>query len=76
MVIVLLSSLAATAVSGILIGAGHAELWEDLHEGLASLSLVLIFVHLGGVLFSSLLHSENLIAAMWTGMKKRRNADV
>jgi len=76
MVIVLLSSLSVTAVSGMLMGPEHAEPWEDLHEGLANLTPLLVFAHLGGVLFSSLLHNENLIGAMWTGLKKRRNADV
>lgn len=76
MVIALLWGLSVTAASGLLIGPGHAGLWEDLHEGLANLTLFLVFVHLGGVLFSSLLHKENLIGAMWTGMKMRRNADV
>jgi len=76
MVIMLLSSLLATAASGMLIGTDHAELWEDLHEGFANFTLLLIFLHLGGVLLSSLLHRENLIGAMWSGMKKRRNADV
>ena len=76
MVLMLLSSLLATAASGMLIGTDHAELWEDLHEGFANFTLLLIFLHLGGVLLSSLLHRENLIGAMWSGMKKRRNADV
>jgi len=76
MVIALLLGLSATGASGMLIGPGDHDFWEDLHEGFANLTLILVFVHLGGVLFSSLLHNENLIRAMWTGTKARRDADV
>jgi cytochrome b len=76
MVVILLLALLATGGSGVLIGAGEHEFWEDLHEGLANVTLLLVFVHLAGVLFSSLLHNENLIRAMWTGTKLRRDADV
>jgi len=76
MVILLLLFLSGSAGSGMLTAFEHAEFWEDLHEGLANLTLLMIFVHLGGVLLSSVLHKENLVAAMWTGMKKRRDANV
>lgn len=75
MVIAMLLCLAGTAASGILI-AGGAETWEDLHEALAGLSLLLIAMHLAGVLVASVLHRENLLKAMLTGNKIRRNADV
>ncbi len=76
MVVALLCAMLATGASGALIGTGEGEFVEELHEGLAEFTLVLVVIHLGGVLFSSLLHRENLVGAMWTGAKIRRNADV
>ena len=76
MVVTLLCVMLATGVSGVLIGAGDPEFWEELHEGLAEFTLLLVVIHLAGVLSTSLLHRENLIGAMWTGTKIRRNADV
>jgi len=76
MVVAFLLALMTTGASGMLIGAGEHEVWEDLHEGFANLTLLLVFAHLGGVVVSSLLHNENLILAMWNGTKMRRNADV
>jgi cytochrome b len=75
MVIVLIIALVATASTGILANGG-GELWEELHEGLANISLLLVVVHVLGVLASSLLHGENLIGAMFTGKKTRDLIDV
>lgn len=47
----------------------QGELVLDLHEWLAWLMLGLVAVHLTGVLVESLLHQENLVAAMLTGFK-------
>jgi len=87
MVILLLSCIALIAFSGMVMIAseGHGPLagtlfstwngdWmEDIHEFLADFTLLLIFAHVAGVLFSSLLEGENLAKAMWTGRKKLRS---
>ena len=46
------------------------SIWEEIHESLASLTLLLICVHVAGALLSSMIHSENLIKSMITGYKK------
>ncbi len=53
---------------------GFPEAWgeglEEVHEALANFTLGLIAIHLLGVIVSSLIHRENLIAAMISGYKK------
>jgi cytochrome b len=87
MVILLLSSIALLAFSGMVMIASEAqgplagtffsswngEWMEEIHEFLADFTLLLVFAHLAGVLFSSLLEGENLVKAMWTGRKKPRS---
>ena len=45
------------------------ELFEELHEGLASTMLAVVVVHLVGVAVGSLVHRENLPRTMITGRK-------
>jgi len=45
---------------------------EDAHEALANMLLGLVFVHLAGVLVSSIRHRENLVRSMLTGYKSGR----
>jgi cytochrome b len=52
------------------------ETWEEIHEVLSNLTVLLIFIHIGGVLASSRLHKENLVKAMFTGRKERTDHDV
>jgi cytochrome b len=66
-----------TAVAGFLTYNDYGGHWlEELHEGAASAMLGLVFVHIGAVVFSSLIHRENLVRAMITGLKRGAQAQA
>ena len=51
------------------------EWLAQLHEGAANAMLGLVMIHIGAVMVSSLIHRENLVAAMLNGYKKGRAGD-
>jgi cytochrome b len=73
MVFALLIMLAIASGSGYamtLPGYGEDSGFKDVHALAANLTLALVVLHVLGVLFSSVVHRENLIGAMITGYKR------
>jgi len=58
------------------VGAGVADALGELHEGLNAVLWSLVGLHVAGVVVESLLSGENLVRALWNGMKESRDADA
>ena len=75
MVITLLATLLVICITGVMMtsDAYWGVKWVDnLHATASTFALILIGLHIGGVIFAGIEHSENLVRAMVTGMKRAR----
>ena len=73
MIVVLLLCLVGVSATGILLGADTYKglKWlEEVHEVLGNLCIGLVVLHIGGVVFSSFEHGENLVRSMVDGLKR------
>ncbi|MCG6901156.1 MAG: cytochrome b/b6 domain-containing protein [Rhodobacter sp.] len=72
MILVLLTTLSAVGATGYMMGmdAYFGQVWvENTHKLLVDILLVMVAFHVGGVIFSSWRHRENLVVSMITGQK-------
>lgn len=73
MIVVLLSMVTLVGVTGWMMGLDAfwgADWLETLHETAANVLIALVALHVGGVLWTSVKHGENLVVAMVTGCKR------
>ncbi len=75
-VLLLMGLVALTALSGWMVAAGDAPGWqEELHELAANTLMMVVAIHVLGVVLSSRLHRENLVAAILSGYKQGHARD-
>ena len=73
MVITLLATIAVICASGVMMttDAFWGVKWVDnLHAASSTFALILVGLHIGGVIFASIKHGENLVRSMITGLKR------
>ena len=73
MIVALLATAAAASLTGWLSITDRywGVAWvEETHEVLSNLLIALAVLHVAGVVYTSLRQRENLVAAMWTGVKR------
>lgn len=89
MIVLLIISLLLTVLSGLavyaadqnlgllagMVDSSNEKVWEEVHEIVANLTLLLVVVHVSGVAFESFVHGESLVKAMWNGYKKSGSTD-
>ena len=46
------------------------DVFEEIHEFFANFTLLLVFIHVGGVVMESFIHRENLVTSMVHGYKR------
>ena len=90
MIVLLLVSLLATVVSGIWVYASASNagplagivasdpggIWDVIHETFSNLTLLLASLHVVAVLLVSWLTRENLVKAMFTGVKRQLESSI
>ena len=89
MVVLIILSLLITVISGIALygntdlagpmagifqGEYSADIFEEVHEFFANFILFLVILHVGGVIWSSFAHRENLVRSMLTGVKEAKES--
>ena len=72
--IIMLTSAAALAITGILMTSGEKETYEDIHELLANIFLITMIVHIAGIIFHTIRHRDGIALAMVWGKKSHEEA--
>lgn len=74
MVVALLAMVGVLGLTGWMMGLNAfwgVDWLEEVHEAVANLAIILVALHVGGVVWESRRHGENLVTAMITGVKRR-----